>query len=63
MQDTSLAMIIFGRWSLWASLAIIALVLAVSMLVSNPVIGLAFIAVIAILALAAWRNWPSDWRW
>jgi hypothetical protein len=52
----SLAMIIFGRLSVLLLAGSLALILATAIAVQHPVIGIALIAILAILAISWWRT-------
>jgi hypothetical protein len=54
-------MIFFGSWPppWWVFVGAGALTIAVAIGVQNPVIAVAFVAIVAILAIARWRGGPS----
>jgi hypothetical protein len=49
-------MIIFGRLSVLLLAGSLALILATAIAVQHPVIGIALIAILAILAISWWRT-------
>jgi hypothetical protein len=53
--------IIFGRWSLWACIGVLALLIAAAMVVANRVVGTLFVAVVIVLAwtFVRMRSGPS----
>jgi hypothetical protein len=55
-------LVIFGRWALWAYIAMGVLVIAAAVAVEHPVFGIALVAVALILAVTGWRQRPNDSR-
>ena len=52
-------MIVFGKWSLWVYVAIVAFFIVAAVVVATPVVSIPLLAFAAILAWAYTRNGSS----